>query len=242
VSEYSLYIDCTNGVSGDMLCKGLLELCGDPAYVENQQRLIFQNGHGHSHEEGHNHDEGHGHDHRSFVAIRDLLQNSSLNEPVKKTAIGIYTVLAKGEAEVHGETLDTVHFHEVGRPEAILNMVGIAAAVNALDPDEIYCSTIHDGTGTVLCSHGEIPVPVPAVRAMMKTCNLNFVCDDVNMEMVTPTGLAALIGLGVKNIQGPKPAWNVVKSVISRGTRGDLPGIEIMIVNYCTINGIDSKS
>lgn len=222
MTQVSLYIDCTNGVSGDMLCKGLTELCGDRAFVENQQRLVFSNEHEHSHEHS-------GHDHRSFVAIRDLLQNSLLDEQVKQTAINIYTALAEGEAEVHGETLDTVHFHEVGRPQAILNMVGIAAAANRLNPDQIYCSPIHDGTGTVQCSHGEIPVPVPAVKAMMKNCILKFVSEDVDMEMVTPTGLAALIGLGAKPIDRLEPQWNVVKSTISKGTRGTLPGIELKL-------------
>jgi pyridinium-3,5-bisthiocarboxylic acid mononucleotide nickel chelatase len=58
-----------------------------------------------------------------------LLSDCQLDDDVKAMTLKIYTILAAAEAEVHGETLETVHFHEVGRPQAIINMVGIAAAL-----------------------------------------------------------------------------------------------------------------
>ncbi len=137
MQKIAIYIDCTHGVSGDMLCRGLTSLCGDSDYVEGQQASIFSR----------DDKPAHGHHHRSFREIEALIGESQLEDPVKAIVLNIYTALAKAEAEVHKETLDTVHFHEVGRNQAIENMVGIAAAIHKLDPEYVFCSTIHDGVG-----------------------------------------------------------------------------------------------
>ncbi|MCF0144808.1 MAG: DUF111 family protein, partial [Firmicutes bacterium] len=102
---------------------------------------------------------------------------------------------------------ETVHFHEVGRDQAINNAIGIGAAIDALKIDEIVTSAICDGSGFVDCAHGRIPVPVPAVRAMMDLCGKEYpgfefrTCEDVDTEMVTPSGLASVIGMGAKPAQ-----------------------------------------
>ena len=144
-----------------------------------------------------------------------------MTENAKRIAIDIYTAIAKAEAEVHGADLDTVHFHEVGRDRAVLNIAGTAAAADIIGADEIYASPLHDGHGTIICSHGEIPVPVPAVAAMKKQCDLEFVTEDIEMEMVTPSGLGTLIGLGAKNAGGKKPEdfGTVTAKGTGKGTR-----------------------
>lgn len=201
-----LYVDCTNGVSSDMILAALLDLGVDE---EECKRGIagLGLGHGCKHEHEHRHKErhwknavhekNHPHTHsRSYKEIKELIRSSALSDNVKAVALRTYEAIAVAEAEVHGETLETVHFHEVGRDRAIENVIGVAIALDFLNPSAVYCSSIHDGHGTILCSHGEIPVPVPAVAAMMKRCDFTFVTDDVETEMVTPTGLALLIGMG----------------------------------------------
>ena len=165
-----LYIDCTGGVSGDMILKGLIRL-GGSAEAAQKMELPQECSHESGQKAGggtahHSH-----HSHRSHSEIRSLIERSSLDEKVKETALSIYRVIAQAEAKVHGSDEENVHFHEVGRPEAIRNIAGTAAALESLGIDEIFCSEIHDGTGTIICSHGEIPVPVPAVAAMMETSN-----------------------------------------------------------------------
>lgn len=213
-SKVNLYIDCKNGVSGDRLCQALTELCGNKGFVEEQQQLIsdalhLESEHHHHHDHGHAHDAAgdHAHDaaaahghvhayaHRSYQSLLGLIDGSCLAEGVKVMAKRIYEILATAEAEVHGETLMTVHFHEVGRPQAIINMVGIAGAFGAINPGQVYCSKVMDGCGTVQCAHGEIPVPVPAVRALMDRSTLGYGQCEKPMEMVTPTGLAALLAM-----------------------------------------------
>lgn len=177
-----LYIDCSNGIGGDMLFRALVELGADEEYIRSQIPDM-----GDDSEEPH---------HRSFSDIRDILSTVG-DESVRIISERIYSVIAEAEAEVHGESLENVHFHEVGRNEAVRNISGTAAAVVSLGIDEVFCSEIHDGHGEIRCSHGIIPVPVPAVRAMMRKSSLSFVTDeDVDTEMVTPTGLAVLTGLG----------------------------------------------
>ena len=168
----------------------------------------MKNEHLHTHEEHthdyHDHGHGqHGHDHhhahgRSWLKVRELIDHSSFSDEAKQTALSIYQNIAEAEASVHGETLETIHFHEVGRDEAIKNALGIGMALEAIKPDEILTSPIYDGKGTVVCSHGEIPVPVPAVMALRTKCTYTFKTAEVNMEMVTPSGLASLMGIKAK--------------------------------------------
>jgi len=165
-------------------------------------------GHGHSHgghdhgEAGHEHSHGAGGHHHSSMSsyqfIKGVIRHLPLPLKVRDIAEKIYKTIALAEAEVHGATLETVHFHEVGRPQAVYNALTVAAQIAAIAPDRIVCSDVHDGCGTIECSHGVIPVPVPAVRAMMKNCNFNFITADVETEMVTPSGLGMLIGIGAK--------------------------------------------
>ena len=229
-----IYIDCSAGVSGDMLRRALSGLCTEEQRqtLAEWQSLVHHPeeehhdhaNHGYDHGHAHNHD--HAHFHRSFRDLEQALLQSGLPGPVRDLAIRIYRVLGEAEAKVHGESLDTVHFHEVGRPEAFRNLVEIAGAAILLAPAAVECSIIVDGRGTVRCSHGEIPVPVPAVRAMMDSCSLAFDTCDRNTELVTPTGLAALLGIGAIFRPEPPAAGRTLRSAAAPGTRraGDADG------------------
>ncbi len=201
-----LYFDCTNGVSSDMVLKALTDIGNCEKKVKTaMDALDFTGksaGHDHSHDEDtghehHEHEHSHGHG-RSYVRVRSLIENSGFTAKSTECALCIYECIAKAEAKVHEETLETVHFHEVGRDEAIKNVLGIGMALEIIDADEIYVSDIYDGKGTIICSHGEIPVPVPAVMALREQCDFEFKQADVETEMVTPSGLAALMGMGAK--------------------------------------------
>ena len=85
--------------------------------------------------------------------------------------------------------------------------------------EEVFCSEVHDGYGTIVCSHGEIPVPVPAVAAMMRKSDLVFVTDEIPTEMVTPSGLGVLMGIGAKGTDGMPPAFETAVSALGKGGR-----------------------
>jgi len=234
----TIYFDCTNGVSGDMVNMALKELLGEKQEAAQKEIEKFQehmhnfahehdHEHGHEHHHNHNHEhqyehehhhesdehdhgnDGHGHQHdhghhlyghsNSYAAIKKIIESSQLSENAKEKALAIYLVIAKAEAFAHETTIEEVHFHEVGRNEAVLNIVGTAICIDLLGVSSVVCSEICDGTGFIECSHGAIPVPVPAVMAMRKETDLVFITDEnVETEMVTPSGLAMIMGLGAK--------------------------------------------
>ncbi len=202
-----LYFDCTSGISSDMIFNALTLMGGDGVWAEHVEIP----------EDSSNTD---GHHHRSYKEVKAIIEDSLMTDKVRTTTYAIYDIIARAEAKVHGTDVENVHFHEVGRDQAIRNIVGIAGAFNSMFITEVYCSEIHDGTGTIQCSHGEIPVPVPAVQAMMEEASeYKFVTDeDVKTEMVTPSGLAVLMGIGAEYV--PKmPEGVLLQDVTIKGGR-----------------------
>ena len=172
----------------------------------------------------HDHDHNHDHDHapapvyphqphgRTYEQIRTLIDRAALEEPVRHMAQAIFAVIAEAEAAVHGVTIEAVHFHEVGAIDSIVDIVGAALAIHSLGIDEIVCSPLVDGSGTICCQHGIIPVPVPAVARMLKGTAIPFRTSDVPTELITPTGMG------------------IVKALCQRF--GSMPSIQVQAVGY----------
>ena len=207
-----LYFDCSNGISGDMVLNGLVALGVPSEEIAEALKGVIPCGGCCC---GHDHD---AHSHRSYIEIKEMILNSGLSDNAKQTACSIYQTIAEAEAEVHGTLLEETHFHEVGRDEAILNIMGVAFCLDRLQIKEIYCGVICDGHGFIQCSHGEIPVPVPAVMAMRKNCDYRFERVDVATELVTPSGLGTLIGIGAQYVEA-MPETEACVMVEAKGKR-----------------------
>lgn len=153
-------------------------------------------GHDHSHEHGHGHGHHHHHHHegndRSLSDIVHIIRASGISEKAKKLAITVFGEIAKAEAAVHGTLLSEVHFHEVGAVDSIVDIVGTAICIDMLKADRIFCSPVHEGQGFVDCRHGRLPVPVPAVIKMLGGSGISIVTEDIQAELVTPTGFGIL--------------------------------------------------
>lgn len=108
--------------------------------------------------------EGHHHDLGEVMATIDALGAS---ERAKDDMRAIYRILAEAEATAHGCTVEETHFHEVGNGEALRNVLAICMAVEAFAPDEIVATLVQTGCGTVVCAHGELPIPAPATAAII---------------------------------------------------------------------------
>jgi uncharacterized protein (TIGR00299 family) protein len=153
-------------------------------------------GHKHDHDHGHKHDHDHHHDHhhgRSLPQIRTLLMAAGLTQRARNLSLSAFTLLAQAEGRIHGVPVEEVHFHEVGAVDAIVDIACSAAAADALDVDEWYCSAVNVGSGFVNCAHGRFPVPAPATAELLK--NAPVYSAHVQMELVTPTGAALLRAL-----------------------------------------------
>ena len=118
-----------------------------------------------------------------------------ITEGAKGLAKRIFTIVAEAEAKVHGKNLEEVHFHEVGAIDSIADIVSFAVLFDDLKPEKVYFSTLTDGQGFVMCQHGKIPVPVPAVCEIAAKYALPLKISENDGEMVTPTGAAIAAAL-----------------------------------------------
>ncbi|MBR2788533.1 MAG: DUF111 family protein [Erysipelotrichaceae bacterium] len=215
----SIYLNCENGVSGDMVLNALIDLNEDPQAVRSEiHRISHQIGASHEHQHDHEHDEHvHEHFHRSYSDVKHIIESIDVSSGVKAAAQQIYAVIAKAESTVHGDSPEELHFHEVGRDQAIANVVGVAVCLNELHADTVIVSDICDGHGTVKCAHGVLNVPVPAVKAMLDDCDFSYKQTEYEGEMVTPSGLAMVIGSGA--VTGDKPEGIPVRTSEAFGGR-----------------------
>lgn len=131
--------------------------------------------------------------HRHLRHVCDIIDRSNLHSSIKASAIRVFERLAEAEAAAHGTTPDRVHFHEVGAIDAIVDIVGACIALDLLGIDEVRCSPIPPGSGTVRCQHGLMPVPAPGTAALLKGVPL-AACEEAG-ELTTPTGAAILTTL-----------------------------------------------
>lgn len=153
----------------------------------------------HENHEAHNHEpQAHGHSHphnhkdRSLADISNIIKDSGISKNAKDLSIAVFTEIAQAEAAVHGKSVEEVHFHEVGAIDSIVDIVGAAICIDMLKVDRIICSPVHEGQGFINCRHGRLPVPVPAVAKMLEDSGIPLVIEDVEAELVTPTGFGIL--------------------------------------------------
>jgi pyridinium-3,5-bisthiocarboxylic acid mononucleotide nickel chelatase len=178
--------------------------------------------HGHDHE--HRHDPAqHGHDHdqegghRSLPEIFRLIDQSSLVPSARDRAKGMFQRLAEAEASIHQMPVDRVHLHEVGALDSIIDIVGIAFAMEWVGADQVVCSPLNVGGGMVHSAHGLFPVPAPATVKLLGTAPIYS--GTVQKELVTPTG--ALVATEYASSFGPMPAMSIERVGYGAGDRDD---------------------
>ena len=233
-----IFFDLIGGASGDMLLASLLDLGVSSTVIEEawkscglekvslQRYDVFPAGlRAHSAEvliDGRladtpdsGHPAHHHHEHRPYKQIRQLLEQSSLSSSVKDHALSAFAHLAKAEAEAHGISEDDVEFHEVGSDDAIADIVGVSAAITALEIQHIVCSPFPVGHGTTQSAHGVIPLPAPATLKL--SIGVPTVSTNIEGELVTPTGAALLRALA--HDYGSMPSMTVQKIGLGAGRK-----------------------
>jgi hypothetical protein len=137
------------------------------------------------------HSRGEEHPHRRLDDILAIIGRSGLAAPVQDLSRRIFTVLAAAEAAVHGREIGEIHFHEVGAVDSIVDIVGFAVCLAALQPARIMASPVNLGSGLVDCAHGLLPVPAPAVAELARGIPV-YASETPRRELTTPTGMAIL--------------------------------------------------
>ena len=157
--------------------------------------------HNHSHTHSHAHDHDHRHNHRpadyrerrSLSAIKNIFRKAEIPASAREMAIRTFDLLGEAEAGVHNVPIESIHFHEVGAVDTIVDIVCASVACHALGVDRFICSPLNVGGGTVKCAHGEFPVPAPATLVLLK--GVPIYSSGVQSELVTPTGAALVRAL-----------------------------------------------
>ncbi len=158
---------------------------------------------------------------RTWADIRRLLAGAPLSETVRERALATFAALAEAEAVVHGIHADEVHFHEVGALDALADVVGVCAGLDALGLDQLVASPVALGGGSARTEHGVLPIPGPAVLELLRANAMPGYGGPVDMELCTPTG-AALVAVHA-DAYGPLPAMRVASVGVGAGQR-DIPG------------------
>jgi pyridinium-3,5-bisthiocarboxylic acid mononucleotide nickel chelatase len=165
---------------------------------------------------------------RTHANIVDLVKGAQLPTRVESRALAVFGVLAEVEGRLHRRPAGQVHFHEVGGHDAIVDVVGTAAALEVLGIDDVRASAVATGTGMVRTSHGLLPNPVPAVVRLLE--GVPTYGRDIGVELTTPTGAALLAALS--SSFGPMPAMEVGATGFGAGSRDldDLPNCTQVVV------------
>ncbi|MFI5370196.1 MAG: nickel pincer cofactor biosynthesis protein LarC [Candidatus Eisenbacteria bacterium] len=156
-----------------------------------------------------------GQPHRHLHHLRTMIEAGDFDTSVKERAIAVFTRLAEAEAEVHGSTVEKVHFHEVGAVDALVDVVGTLEGLRALRVDEVACSPLRLGRGAVRSEHGLIPIPAPATALLVRGVPVEM--PDIEAELVTPTGAALVTTLATR--WGTAPAFTLERVGIGAGQR-----------------------
>lgn len=178
--------------------------------------------HGAEHHHAHEHRHGeephaHHHEHRGMKEIREILLSSSMTDRAKEIALSVFEILSAAEAKAHGVPADQVHFHEVGAVDSIVDVAAAAVCLDNLDVTEVIVPKLCEGTGTVRCQHGILPVPVPAVANIVEQNHLNLQITNVEGELVTPTGAA--IAAAVRTSDVLPDRFTIEKTGLGAGKR-----------------------
>ena len=190
---------------------------------EHEDEPSHEHSHGHSHEMSHHH--------RGMKEIRQIIEASKMTDRARKTALAIFEILAEAEAKAHNVPVEEVHFHEVGAVDSIVDILSVAVCLDNLGITEVIVPVLYEGTGTIRCQHGILPVPVPAVTNIVQQYGLELKITPVSGELVTPTG-AAIVAAVRTSCKLPEN-FTIEKTGMGAGKRNyECPGIlRAMLIN-----------
>ncbi|MDJ0556282.1 MAG: nickel pincer cofactor biosynthesis protein LarC [Microcoleaceae cyanobacterium MO_207.B10] len=210
------------------------------ANPEDGEPLTFDHHHTHDSEnqkttKKHNHSH-----HRHLPEIEALIKTAGLPKRAEAWSLAVFRKLAEAEGAVHGIAPEKVHFHEVGATDAIVDIVGTCLGLDWLNIDQLYCSALPTGGGTVRAAHGRLPVPVPAVLKLWELHNVPIYSNGIEKELCTPTGSA--IACTLASGFGPQRSMSLKSVGLGAGSRDlAIPNILRLWIGEGNVQTQDSK-
>ena len=186
-----------------------------------------EHGHDHHHH-GHDHSHEHHHEHRNLASVIEIINSAEMTDSAREIAVKVFEIVAQAEAAVHGRSLEEVHFHEVGAIDSIVDIISAAVCYDDIKDkyklEGTVITRLVDGTGTVRCQHGVLPIPVPAVLKIAEQTGVPLGIAERKGEFVTPTGAAFAAAVQTEN--NLPESFKVVKTGLGAGKREhEVPGI-----------------
>lgn len=132
----------------------------------------------------------HHHEHRNLHDVLEIIDKTEMTENARKLAHKIFEIIAQAESKAHSKPVEEVHFHEVGAVDSVVDVIALAVCFDSLHVEKVFVPFLCEGTGTVRCQHGILPVPVPAVANIMQEYHVPLKITGERGEFVTPTGAA----------------------------------------------------
>jgi pyridinium-3,5-bisthiocarboxylic acid mononucleotide nickel chelatase len=172
------------------------------------------------------------HAHRKLHDVRAVIETADMPARARQRAHAAFTRLAEAEGRVHGVSPDQVTFHEVGAVDAIVDICGVALALESLGVDEVVCSPIPLGRGTTNGAHGVMPLPAPATLELLRGAEVYGIASPG--ETVTPTGAALVASLA--RSYGPLPSMKLGTTGTGAGRRDprDVPNVVRAVIGERT--------
>lgn len=140
-----------------------------------------------------------------------------MTDGAKGIAVKIFDILAEAEAKAHGKPKTQVHFHEVGAVDSIVDIAAAAVCLDNLGISEVIIPALYEGSGTIRCQHGILPIPVPAVANIVNANHLTLHITETKGEFVTPTGAA--IAAAIQTGEKLPETFKILKTGIGAGKR-----------------------
>lgn len=203
------YFDCFSGVSGDMILGALIDAGLDIRELESDLRRLKISGYKIRTERTDRKgisgtkfsvDVIERNVHRSLKDIIKIVEQSNLDDDIKKLSRKTFEELAIIEAKIHHKNVEEIHFHEIGGLDFIIDVIGSMIGIKKLGLEAVYSSKIHVGTGFIKCQHGVLPAPAPATVELLK--GIPIYSKGIETELTTPTGIVILktISKGFENM------------------------------------------
>jgi pyridinium-3,5-bisthiocarboxylic acid mononucleotide nickel chelatase len=158
-------------------------------------------------------------DHRHVPDLLAIIDRAAISDQVKQQARSVIGRLAEVEARIHHSPIESVHLHEVGGDDALIDIVGVLAALESLQIERVVVSPVPLARGWTKSLHGALPLPAPATLALLEGVPIRCV-DDVEKELVTPTG--AVLLKSIAHEFGGFPAMTLGRVGLGAGRR-ELP-------------------
>lgn len=198
---------------------------------------------------------------RRGIEIQECITLTSdkigLSEKAKVFAKESIRSLINAESKIHGEPIESVHFHEASSMDTVVDIVGTAIALDDLNffSDEIISTPVAIGGGTLSFSHGTVSNPASAILEIFRNSNIIISGGQAKEELTTPTGASLLVnltkdctefypsmkiksigyGAGRKNFEGFANVLKIVKGEKTNNFQQD--SIQILETNIDDVSG-----